>query len=116
MFKSASYKTRNVYGNSIHSIVDDTFQYLVETNPNDGAVSLLISIILEYRRRCLPIAPNVALFYLWQPAWCAGRSKNLIKIMETDRALVDARCVSIKYSTSIYPCVLRQIEQRRFGK
>ena len=112
MFKSASYKTRNVYGNSIHSIVDDTFQYLVETHPNDGAVSLLISIILEYRRRRLPIAPNVALFYLW----CAGRSKNLIKIMETDRALVDARCVSIKYSTSIYPCVLRQIEQRRFGK
>jgi len=114
MFKSASYKTRNVYGNSIHSIVDDTFQYRssVETHSNDGAVSLLISIILEYRRRCLPIAPNVALFYLW----CAGRSKNLIKIMETDRALVDARCVSIKYSTSIYPCVLRQIEQRRFGK
>jgi len=115
MFKSASYKTRNVYGNSILSIVDDTFRTATSapvTHPNDGAVSLLISIILEYRRRRLPIAPNVALFYLW----CAGRSKNLIKIMETDRALVDARCVSIKYSTSIYPCVLRQIEQRRFGK
>ncbi len=106
MFKSALYHSRNIYGCNIHRLRDDRFEQLVEVDHG----GLTFQIIETYRKRELPIAPNLALYYLWY-----GYSKvRLNAMMEYDRKTIDV--IMPSYGKKIYPCVLRQIEQRSFGR
>ena len=88
-------------------LVDDNFTF---TFRSEGRISTkTASIIREYQRRNLPVAPNIARLYLHMRfGWDSDYA--------TKRELLDERFPELEFGKRYYGCVLRQVKQLQFGK
>jgi len=108
MFKSAAYHHRNIYGAAVHLLKDDAFTSLVEVDSG----GLALSIVQAYKDHKLPIAPNMALYYLW----CHYPKRELSQLLERDCVLITFAAPAWNYRDTIHPCVLRQLKQRTWSR
>ena len=107
MFKSVTYYTLSE-GRSVHRLVDSDFTVFVRVE--DPAIGLVKAVFDAYKKRGAPVAPNMALFYIWYYGY-----QNAKRMIKRDKDLFDFYAPSLQYHKKYYPCIVRQLAQRMFG-
>lgn len=112
MFKSISYHGHN-RGSGLYSyyLMDDKFEttcFIPDfTDSGITAVDLqAVAVFLEYKRRSLPVAPNVALLFLWN-------NYNTTKIITHSKNWIVGHYPEYE---KYHACILRQMKQKQFGR
>ena len=110
MFQSIAFRD----GMRYHRIVDTDFIADVKTSEHSCFAS---SIITVYRERKLPVAPNLARYYLMQYGYDAEVSRRATnRVIAGDLLDIDNHFPALKYRPAECDCVLRQIKQLQFCK
>ena len=89
-----------------YKVVDDSF-----TGTGliiSGRASSEAALVIEYEKRDLPVAKNVARLYM--NSWNAGRNVKLWFTLDAD--WIDTTYPELEYSKRYLPCVLRQFKQQ----
>ena len=74
------------------------------------------TIIHEYQKRNLPVASNMARYYIWyHDRYVVGTTDRWYQ-MEHDMNYLNRTHPNWQYSTKYYPCVLNQIKMLQFGR
>lgn len=76
------------------------------------------AIVRAYQERKLPIAPNVARFYIWKHTTSGSFENDKVT---KNNLLADAIWITkyhpeLNYGQRILPCVLRQFKQLQYGR
>jgi hypothetical protein len=116
MFKSIQHILSNVISDEYFYLLEDT-EFTCEISIGRGRVvssqtMRFFATAIEYKRRNLPIAKNLALFYLSYKKRGYGIDAALL---ERDKFLFDTHYPELEYGKKYYRCVVRQIKQLSFG-
>ena len=116
MFKSVHYHNKtfmNCISYNIYYLKNDEFtcNIFMEYVLQHGWI-ILPAIITEYQKRNLPVAKNVALFYLYKDA----RGFSYKDRLECNKEYIDTFHPNLNYGSKYYHCVLNQLKMITFGK
>ena len=120
MFQSITYVRRTdnprLY---VYRVIDSDFigadiaviPHLIE----DGDIARrIIAIITQYRNRKLPVAGNLARFYLWYAKSAMPRAIEPNR-MAFDKEDIDNAYPEVEYGTKHFDCMVRQLQQVQYG-
>lgn len=98
-------------------MLSDT-DFSIDFATDSGARGLAAFIVSEYKKRNLQVAKNVALLYINYIAMWDYPFNSAMKnyILNNHKNWIDHNRPELDYGNKYYPCVVRQIQQFRFGR
>lgn len=119
MFKNLKYKSDTYHRKTytidyVFEIVDSDFtcDTNIMVSATDGTESNSIaagSVIQEYTTRKLPIAKNLALWYVHQ---MADYKERVLDLMDKDRKFIEKYFPSLKYNKALFEETLKIVEKK----
>jgi len=117
MFKSVTHLGLMDNGEYRYNLVDSAFSeqlsFTKEQYHHMASVAYELLIIRAYEQRRLPVATNLAMFYL--QFFRAQPQKNAQHDLEAWRRELDRHFPEIQYTDKYYPCMRKQLKRFSYG-
>jgi len=105
--------------NYIYDIIDssftETFRVSTERYKQIAIISYEVLLIQAYEKRHMPVATNLALFYLNFFKTRLVPTPRADLDLETWRKDIDTHYPELQYSVKYYPCMRRQLKKFSYG-
>jgi hypothetical protein len=121
MLKSMTFKGHGgeTDPNYIYHIIDSSFTEMLrvptEQYQKIATISYEVLLVQAYEKRRMPVATNLALFYLNFFKNRRGVGTTAETDLETWRKAIDIHYPELQYSNKYYPCMRRQLKKFSYG-